>query len=158
MDMSREGLEILISLEDKKLTMYHDPIGIPTIGVGHRLSRDDIMSGKIMIHGMFFYWKDGLKSEEVDELLNQDVTAAAAVITEVVTVPLTQPQFDALVSFVFNIGFRAFRYSTLLRQLNTGDYSSVPTQMRRWIFAGHVRLPALEARREKEIAMWESSV
>src|SRR5256885_13826946 len=109
MDMSPEGLKMLTGLEDNKPHMYYDPIGIPTIGVGHQMSRDDLTSGKIMIHGMFFHWRDGLKPEEVTELLNQDTDAVAALVTGIVNVPLTQSQFDALVSFAFNIGLRAFR-------------------------------------------------
>lgn len=155
--MSSVGLDMLAKLESSKSRMYYDPIGLPTIGVGHMLTKDELSSGKILIHGIFFPWADGLNASEMDALLSQDTMSVAGAITDMVNVPLTQPQFDALVSLVFNIGVKAFRYSTLLKMLNMGDYSSVPTQMRRWVYGANMRLPVLEDRREKEIAMWESS-
>lgn len=152
--MSPVGLEMLTKIETCKLAMYHDPVGLPTIGVGHLLTKDELSSGKILVHGMFFPWADGLSVSEADALLSQDTTVVALAITDMVNVPLTQPQFDALVSFVFNVGIKAFRYSTLLKMLNVGDYSSVPAQMRRWVYSKGMRLSILEERREKEIARW----
>ena len=65
-------------------------------------------------------------------------------------VPLAQHQFDALVSFVFNVGGGAFRESTLLRELNAGDYDAVPRELNRWVKAGGRTLPGLVRRRGAE--------
>ncbi len=62
----------------------------------------------------------------------------------------TAAQFDALVSFAFNVGQTSFATSTLLKLLNHGDYASVPAQLGRFIFAGGRRLPGLVARRAAE--------
>ena len=72
-------------------------------------------------------------------------------VKRLVDVPLTQYQFDALVSFVFNLGSGAFGGSTLLKKLNAGDYSAVPAQLMRWNKAGGRVLRGLTRRRQAEI-------
>jgi len=69
---------------------------------------------------------------------------------------INQNQFDALVSFVFNIGGHAFRESTLLKKLNAGEYDQVPDQLRRWIYSGGKVVKGLINRREKEIERWNT--
>jgi lysozyme len=71
-----------------------------------------------------------------------------------VRVPLTQNQYDALVSLVFNIGAGAFRGSTLLRLLNNSNYAAVPDQMRRWIHVNGKISNGLKKRREEEVKQW----
>jgi lysozyme len=79
-------------------------------------------------------------------------------VNESVTVPLNQNQFDALVSFSFNVGDNAFRGSTLLKLLNQGQYDQVPAQLRRWVRDnGHV-VQGLINRREKEIVLWNTAI
>ena len=79
---------------------------------------------------------------------------ATNAINHNVKVPLSQNQFDALVSFVFNIGQSAFIESTLLRVLNEGDYKAVPQQLRRWIYDNGSVVQGLINRRQKEIDFW----
>ena len=75
-----------------------------------------------------------------------------------VKVPLNQNQFDALVSFVFNVGNNAFRDSTLVKVLNAGHFDQVPTQLRRWIRDNGKIVKGLINRREKEIALWNTPI
>ena len=75
---------------------------------------------------------------------------AAKAVDERVKVPLAQHQFDALVSFVFNLGAGAFAESTLLRELNAGRYDAVPLQLDRWVKAGGKTLEGLVRRRKAE--------
>ncbi len=70
------------------------------------------------------------------------------------TVPLTQNQFDALTSFTYNTGEGAFSRSTLLKQLNAGNYNAVPGEMGKWVYGGGRRLQGLVNRRAAEAATW----
>src|SRR5258706_10508492 len=108
MKTSDEGLKALEDREGKRRKAYLDTKGIPTVGVGH--------TGPEVYIGLA--WTD----QQIEDALRDDVKEAEDCINESVKVPLTQNQFDALVSFVFNIGVTAFKRSTLLRVLNTGDY------------------------------------
>src|SRR5882672_5375626 len=150
---------MLTELEGKRNAKYLDQAGLPTIGVGHLLTKSELSSGKIQLGGIPIRWTEGLTDAEVDAILAHDVEDTVEVVEAQVAVPLSQPQFDALVSFAFNIGGGAFQHSTLLKLLNSGNYAGVPAQMRRWIHAhdGSV-LPVLVKRRETEIERWKASV
>src|SRR2546430_1430966 len=136
--------------------MYHDPVGLPTIGVGHRLTVSELHSGKIHVGPVLLPWHAGLSPLAVEALLAHDTTGVAAGLTDLLTVVLTQPQFDALLSWAFNVGLEAVRHSTLRKLLNQGRYEAVPGELRRWVYAKGQRLPVLEARRETEIARWQA--
>jgi lysozyme len=69
-------------------------------------------------------------------------------------VPLTQGQFDALVSWTFNAGVGSMEHSTLLRLLNAGGYAVVPSQLLKWVYAAGVKEPGLVRRRDAEIMLW----
>jgi GH24 family phage-related lysozyme (muramidase) len=92
------------------------------------------------------------------QLLENDLAHVLSVINDSVSVPLNQNQFDALASFVYNIGANAFRNSTLLKLLNQGDYAGAAAQFARWnMFGGHVNA-GLVARRKSEAAQFTSPV
>jgi lysozyme len=112
------GLDALAQREGRRKKAYLDTKGIPTIGVGH--------TGPEVYIGLA--WTD----QQIDDALRDDVQEAEDCINRYVTVSLTQNQFDALVSFVFNIGTTAFRRSTLLRVLNTGDYKEAAACFDMW--------------------------
>jgi lysozyme len=96
-----------------------DEANHPTIGFGHRLVRGDS-------------FPDGINEEEARRLLASDVSRAEATVQQTVTPELTPWQFDALVSFAYNIGGDAFRKSTLLRDINTGDFNAAAGEFMRW--------------------------
>lgn len=152
MKVSDIGLRHLKKSEGVVLKMYKDSAGLPTIGVGHLLTKDELSSGKIQC--LSVDWTGGLTEDQVDELFRRDLQTAEDAVTAYVKVPLTENQFDTLVSFVFNVGFNAFRKSTLLRLLNEGNYAAVPSQLRRWVYSAGKRDPILVARREREIELW----
>lgn len=158
MEMSSHGIQLLKSWEGSKNAVYNDPAGIPTIGVGHKLTQSELNSGKIMINGVAVRYADTLTDQQVLALLAQDVAPAQDAVSNGVTVALNQNKFDALVSFTFNVGTGAFAGSTLLKVLNQGQYDQVPDQLRRWVHAGSKVLPGLVTRRENEIKLWNGEI
>jgi len=118
MKMSENGAKILIMREGLKLKAYKDTKGIWTIGIGH--------TGPEVVEGLV------ITKEKAHELFRKDVTWAEDAVN-LVKVPLTQNQFDALVSFVFNVGAGAWKRSTMLKLLNVGDYVGASKQFDRWV-------------------------
>lgn len=131
MKTSDAGLQALEKREGKRNKAYKDTKGIWTIGVGH--------TGPNVYEGLA--WTD----QQVEDALRDDVKIAEDCINKYVTVPLTQNQFDALVSFVFNVGTLAFRKSTLLKRLNAGDYEGAAKAFDMW----HIP-PEIIGRRDSE--------
>lgn len=123
MKMSPEGLQALVLREGSKLKAYKDTKGIWTIGVGDIDVDND---GVRDVHA-------GMTEtpEQVIANLQEDIQWAEEAVDDVDS-PLTQNQYDALVSFVFNIGASAFAKSTMKRMLNAGDYEGAAKQFDRW--------------------------
>lgn len=159
--MSQAGIDHINIVEGRRLDkntgrhkMYKDVAGLPTIGYGHLLTRSELTSGKIIIDGKSVRWMDGLTESLADELLDQDLDRFEDAVNEFVEVDLTQCEFEALVSFSFNVGRGAFVNSTLLKRVNEGDFDDVPNQFRRWVYASGKKVKGLINRREIEIALW----
>lgn len=144
MRTSAAGRKAIAQREGNKLTAYKDSVGIPTIGVGHTSA-----AGPPAV-------KMGMKitASQSDEILTRDLQGVEADVNRLVTAPLTQNQFDALVSLVFNIGGTAFRKSTLLKRLNASDYAGAASQFLVWnkatVNGKRVALKGLTTRREAE--------
>ena len=88
-------------------------------------------------------------------LLLEDVEVFEEAVSKLVEVPLEQNQFDALVSWTFNLGSTNLQNSTLLKVLNNEDYEGVPSQIKRWNKAGGEVLQGLVRRREAEALLFE---
>lgn len=132
-----------------------DVSGYLTIGYGHLLTKSETHGDRVSIGGILVdYWK-GLPEGQARDLFDQDLDDAENTVNDATKVPLTQNQFEALVSFTFNTGIEAYRTSTLLRLLNAGRYDDVPTQLRRWIRSQGQIVQGLINRREHEIEHWE---
>lgn len=155
MRLSEAGLAAVRRREGVRLEMYRDSAGLPTIGVGHLLTKDELRSGKIRVLDRWVPWHEGLSPCAADDLLRRDIEWATIAVDTGVTVALTQAQFDTLVSFAFNVGATAFQESSLLRRLNGGDYAGVPAWLKRWIHSAGQVDPVLVARRQDEIDQWE---
>jgi lysozyme len=95
-----------------------------------------------------------ITEEYAEFLLRQDILWVEAVLNSLVEVPLSQNQYDALGSFIYNVGGTAFANSTLLRVLNGGDYSSAADQLLRWDKQKGKVLQGLSVRRAKERALF----
>jgi lysozyme len=91
----------------------------------------------------------------VERLLRQDVALKAAAVHARVPVPLFQGQFDAVVSWTYNLGEGALKSSTMLKKINAAWHEAVPGQMKRWTRAGGKVLKGLERRREAEAALYQ---
>jgi len=139
MKTSAEGLAFITLWEGTRLTAYRDSGGVWTIGVGH--------TGPEVKRGLT------ITAERARQLLAADVAEAEWAVSAV-QVPLTQQQYDALVSFTFNVGTEAFERSTLLRKLNERDYASVPAQINRWVHDNGKVVAGLVNRRKAEGEMW----
>ena len=135
MKTSEAGIALIKEFEGCKLAAYLDSVGVPTIGVGHTAG---VRIG------------DTCTDEEADEWLRHDIGTAERCVANSVKVELTQGQFDALVSFAFNLGCRALGNATLLRKLNAGDDVGASAEFARWSHAGGVQLDGLVRRREAE--------
>jgi lysozyme len=158
MQMSENGLELLKQWEGFELNVYKDSAGLATIGVGHLITKSEQSSGNIVIAGAPVQYANGLTDQEALDLLSQDVQPAEQTVNNGVKVPLDQNQFDALVSFTFNVGGGAFTSSTLLKVLNQSQYDQVPDQLRRWNKAGGKVVQGLVNRRENEVDLWNTPV
>lgn len=154
MNMSEHGSALLTQWEGFETKVYKDSVGLPTIGVGHLLTPVERTAGRIVIKGTATAYANGLTESQVRDLLVQDLGRFEKAVTDSVSVALDQNQFDALVSFCFNVGIENFRKSTLLQDLNKGNFADVPDGLRRWTMAGGEMLSGLANRRESEIKLW----
>ena len=158
MNLSDKGKRLLMEWEGFKTEVYLDSAGLKTVGVGHLLIHDELSLSEVVLDdGQVVKFENGLTEDQVLLLLARDVRKFEQVIQDV-KVELKQNEFDALVIFAFNIGIHAFIRSTLLEKLNTGDYKSVPSELRRWNRAGGQVVKGLSNRREKEIALWSGAI
>ncbi len=158
MQMSQHGLDLLTQWEGCELKVYNDAAGLPTIGVGHLLTKSELTSGKITIGGVPVKYSNGITAQQAEQLLAQDLGPTEAAVNNGVKVKLSQNQFDALTSFTFNVGVSAFTNSTLLKLLNQGQYAQVPEQLMRWTRAGGRVVQGLVNRRQNEIKLWNGQI
>jgi lysozyme len=150
MVLSDEGVRLIAGFEGFRSDLYDDPAGHCTIGYGHLVHLGSCDGSEPAA------FRKGISRKRARELLRGDAASAEAAVGDAVKVPLSQEQFDALVSFVFNVGTGAFRRSTLLRLLNDGGYDDVPRQLDRWVKAGGKTLAGLVRRRKEEGELFAS--
>jgi lysozyme len=141
MTYSEDGLHLTEQFEGCKLDAYQDSVGVATIGYGH--TRNVTM-------GMT------CTQEQAEQWLQEDIQSAADAVNRLVTVELTQQEFDALVDFTFNLGAGNLQSSTLLRLLNSGDYTGAAGEFDKWDRAGGQVLAGLLRRRQAEADMFDA--
>jgi lysozyme len=141
MHLSAAGLELMKKAEGFRSRTYLDVAGIPTIGYGHRL-----------LPGESF--PSGIDEAQGEAILLRDVRVAELAVGRLVKVPLAQGQFDALADFAFNLGSGRLAASTLLQDLNAGNYDAAAEQLLCWDHAGEREIASLKARRKAEFQLW----
>lgn len=141
MKASGECLALIQEFEGFSAKPYMCAGGHRTIGYGHVIKADED-------------FPRGISRKKAAALLAQDVCHAEQAVLRLLPVELTQGQFDALVSFTFNLGGGALQRSTLRRVLLRGEVSQAPRELRRWVFAGGKKLRGLVRRREAEIGLF----
>lgn len=145
MKISDRGLEIIKEFEGFRARAYVCPAGIWTIGYGHTRG---VKAG------------DVVTPEQATEMLRQDVAEAEDVVQDLIVVPISQYQFDALVSLVYNIGSGNFFNSTIRRLINEGceDENRLRHAWCMWKRAGGVTLSGLMRRREVEFKLFTNKL
>lgn len=149
---SQAGVTAIAEHEGFEPNLYDCAAGRCTIGFGHLVHRGKTGTGQESETP----FAAGISRPDALELLRSDILLAEASVQKFVRVSLTQPQFDALVSFVFNVGEPAFAGSTLLKHLNAGHFARAASQFDRWIMAGDRAVDGLRRRRARERQMFES--
>jgi lysozyme len=139
MRISQTGVDLIKHFESLQLDAYRCSAGVWTIGYGHTKG---VKQG------------DRITEQEAERLLESDLELFERGVLRSVKVKLTQSQFDALVSFSFNVGLGALGHSTLLRRLNEGDIFGAADQFLRWDKAGGKVLAGLVRRRKAERALF----
>lgn len=140
---SKAGRDLIKKFEALKLVGYLDPIGIPTIGWG-----TTIIDGRAVRVG------ERITLEKAEACFTKDLAKFENFVRDLVNVPLTQPQFDALVSFTYNLGPTNLKKSTLLRLINQGRLREAQPQFLRWNRAGGRVLKGLTRRRLAEAVLF----
>ena len=156
MNLSERGRKMIAEFEGCSRKPYKCPAGAMTIGIGHALTKDELDSGMLAIDGASVPWRNGITMDQVQALFDQDVEPFERLINTTTHRPINQNQFDALVSFSFNIGAYAYRHSTALRKLNSYNRSEVPAEMRRWDKANGKKIKGLTERRKHESELFSA--
>ena len=143
MKISIEGIALIKKFEGCRLESYKCAAGVPTIGYG---------STKLVEMGMT------ITQEGAEELLLKDIAEFEEFVLEASEMPLSQHQFDALVSWTYNLGPSNLNASTMLKVLNKGAFEDVPAQIKRWnkatVNGQRVVLDGLVRRREAEALLF----
>jgi lysozyme len=140
MNISEEGISLIKKFEGCELNAYKCPAGVWTIGYGITKS---VKKG------------DTITKEQAEEMLKEELKEYQGYVNHYVEVDLQQCQYDALVSWVFNLGPTNLRSSTMLKVLNEKKYSEVPFQIKRWNKASGKVLDGLVRRREAEALLFQ---
>lgn len=151
MNLSLDGLMFIQAHEGFRNMPYDDAAGYCTVGTGHLL-----YTGKCADHIEENPYKDGITKEQGRALLGADSQEFQSVVRNSVKVTLTQNQFDALVSFAYNVGASGFKHSTVLAEVNAGKHDQVPKELRKYVYGGRPRkrIQGLVNRREAEIRLY----
>lgn len=144
---SDEGIALIKAFEGFQAHPYRDTGGLWTVGYGHKVVSGD---GVVI--------NDYITPVQGTSLLRHDVAVAEIVVNKLVKVPLNQNQFDALVSFTYNLGGGNLLKSTLLKVLNAGDYDRAASEFLKWDYVAGAPNEAIANRRRKESTLFSTGV
>lgn len=137
MTTSEQGISLIKKFEGFSAEAYLCPAGKMTIGYGHIICPGEKFSGPISKY-------------EAGIILKNDIKISEQAVGRLVEVPIEQHQFDALVSFAFNLGQKSLENSTLLRLINNLEFLVASKQFGRWVYANGKKLDGLVRRRQAE--------
>lgn len=143
--ITEKGLNLLKKFEGFSEKPYVCSGGKLTIGYGHVIKDNE-------------QFPVPLSEETAEELLLDDVAWAEQCIFDNVKVDLLPCQFDALTSFIFNVGVTAFKNSTLLKKLNASEYENAGREFLRWVYANGKKIKGLEKRRALEKSLFDNNL
>jgi lysozyme len=146
MKCNEEGLDIIRHFEGLRLSVYRDPIGIPTVGYGSTRGFDGLHVS--MDHRV-------ITEEEARTLLYMEVNKVERAVMVLVDEPIGENQFSALVSWAYNVGTGNAQSSTLRQKLNRGDIEGAAAEFPKWRLAGGRILAGLVRRRVAERELFE---
>tara|TARA_R110000744_G_C19308112_1_gene556443 strand:+ start:637 stop:1086 length:450 start_codon:yes stop_codon:yes gene_type:complete len=145
---SQQGIDLIKAFEGFSGKPYLCPAEYWTIGYGNIRCRDGSRVKEETPH---------VTEAEAEDLLAHELVSFERTVDRLIKVPLQQGQYDALVSFAYNLGGGALSASSLRRMLNRGNYSGAERQFKRWVFAGGRKLRGLVKRRAAEAALFASA-
>ena len=148
MNVSERGIKLIKHHEGVRNRPYRCPAGLWTVGVGHLIG-----DGKSLPES----WNRLFTKEEIDGILKRDLRRFELGVRKMLpNVPLRQSEFDALVSFCFNLGLGCFQRSTIRQALLRGDKKTAMESLLKYCRAGGKILRGLQIRRLDEKALFES--
>lgn len=163
---NKVGIELIKRFEGFLPYVYLDQVGLPTIGYGHLCREGDFylrgssllyIKNNYKISKDFIHGLTRITPQQAEELLIKDLENAENSVKKLITYPINENQFSALVSFVFNLGGGALQRSTLRRKINRGEgVDSVSYEFSRWVYAGGRKLSGLIRRRAVEFNLYSS--
>jgi lysozyme len=145
MKASLKGIELIKQFEGFSAKPYLCPANYLTIGYGHVITKKE----KLGPHHSPLITKI-----QAEELLRQDLQKFESAVKKLISVPLTQNQFDALVSFTYNLGAGALQRSTLRQKINRKEHQLAATEFLKWVYADGRKLAGLLARRQAESTLY----
>ena len=139
-ELSNDGYKMICSFEGIRHEAYLDSVGIPTIGIGF-----------IRVNGIKVKLGDYLNDDQIELQFFQQIKSYETAVNTLVKKPLTQSQFDSLVSFAFNLGINALGSSTLLKKININpNDTTIGIEFEKWCKAGGKVIQGLLVRRKNE--------
>ena len=148
MNVSEQGLKLIRHHEGVRSRPYRCPAGLWTVGVGHLIGDGKSLPAE---------WNRVFSTEEIDGLLKRDLRRFELGVHKMLpNMPLRQHEFDALVSFCFNLGLGCFQRSTVRQALLRGDKTQAMASLIKYCRAGGKILKGLQTRRLDEKALFES--
>ena len=140
MTASPRAYSLIKQFEGLRLRSYRDVTGVWTVGYGTTAGA---------------HADQTITEEQADALLRQEVERLEPILSAAITAPVAQAQFDACVSFAYNLGAGAFSRSTLLKKINAGDMLGASAEFPKWVFASGREMPGLVHRRAEEKAVFD---
>ena len=141
MRTNEQGIEIIKKYEGCSLSLYLDPIGIPTIGYGSIWGLD---------HNRLAVGHRDITKHEAEHLLKRELLTTENAVASMVRSPLTENQFSAICCLVYNVGSGRFRSSTIRMKINRSDFEGAANEFWKWRRAGGKILRGLVRRRKEE--------